>query len=243
MWFSSKKNIVKEGLFEGYVDIHSHILFGVDDGAKDQHSTERILSAMQALGVKRIFATPHVMSHLHENSAESLTEAFHNRLEPLSDRFNIEFGLAAEYMIDRGFMDMMQNGDKLLTFSNNRLLVEFSASGHPVDIGSVFFEIEDCGYSAILAHPERYPYFTEKIIRQLKSKDVAMQLNLLSLGGYYGTTVAKNALSILNKGYYDFVGSDTHSKHMVDKIKDISLGKRDIESLKRLIANNNTFFK
>ncbi len=49
MWFSSKKNIVAEGLLEGYVDIHSHILSGVDDGAKDQKSTEKILAAMQSM--------------------------------------------------------------------------------------------------------------------------------------------------------------------------------------------------
>ncbi len=178
------------------------------------------------------------MSNFHENSADNLTAAFKSRLEPLSVKYNIELGLAAEYMIDRGFVDKLRDGEQLLTFNNNSLLVEFSALGQPLDLENILFEIEDCGYSIILAHPERYPYFNERMIRNLKSKDVMLQLNLLSLGGYYGDTVVQNALNILRNGYYDFVGSDAHFLRMVDKIKDISIKKNELSILRSLIHNN-----
>jgi tyrosine-protein phosphatase YwqE len=100
------------------------------------------------------------------------------------------------------------------------VLVEFSYVAHPVNYRTIFFDLKMAGYEPILAHPERYMYLHQQfdVYRELFETGILLQVNLLSLMGYYGSRVQKVALQLLEEGLVHFVGSDVHHQKHIDTI-------------------------
>jgi protein-tyrosine phosphatase len=110
----------------------------------------------------------------------------------------------------------------LLTLDKNYVLTEFSYMMRPNNIEEMLFNIITSGYSPVLAHPERYFYFHRNFeeYKYLKELGFHLQVNLLSLTGYYGKEVAKAGKYILEKGLADLVGTDLHhQKHLASMQK------------------------
>lgn len=232
--FSRKKNIIETGILKGMTDTHSHLLFGVDDGARTPEHSADIIQQLKEYGVRRSFATPHIMANVTNDFQLTTIQA-----QNLGQQHDFEIRLVAEYMLDEQFLEKLFDETKLLTYDGTRLLVELSHIAPPRNVDEILFEIENSGYIPVIAHPERYcAFFGAKDYDKLKERGCQFQLNLLSLTEAYGRKVNNAAYELLKNGLYDFIGSDAHNIRGVRMIQTITLTTKQSESVGLLVKNN-----
>lgn len=239
--FKSKPKL-SELIPEGFVDIHSHILPGIDDGSKNLEETIQLLTQLKAIGFSKCIFTPHTLPEIWENTSEGITDTFQKTKLEIDNPFDVMFQHAAsEYMINEAFLQRLET-EKLLTLKDNYLLIEMSYLNPPLALREIIFEIQLKGYQPILAHPERYLFYhnTSKMYENLKKLDVKFQLNLLSSVGYYGNSVANTADFLLKEDFIDFVGSDVHHIRHVNAFQNKLIIKSE-KGLQNAIEKN-TFF-
>lgn len=241
-FFNKKKPILKDFIPENHIDFHSHLLFGIDDGAKTFDETLSLINAMKGFGIRQIITTPHVMNHVWENTSEMIVNREHE-VNILLKQQNIDFTIkaAAEYLLDDSFVKLFQN-EPLLTLKDNYVLVEMSYINAPLQLYDILFELQIAGYKPVLAHPERYNFYHHNFeeYKRLKNAGCLFQINLLSTVGYYGEFVARTAEQLLKKGLIDFASSDIHHEKHVAAFDGKVLYK-DPKPLQEAI-NNSTFF-
>jgi protein-tyrosine phosphatase len=214
------------------VDIHSHLLPGIDDGAKDLTQSVIFIKALNALGFNKLFCTPHIFSDLYPNTPKTILSALDNVNSAIKQlNLNVEISSAAEYMIDETF----KISEQLLGLPGKYILIEMSYMYETPNIEQIISGLQLIGYNVILAHPERYGFYHKypEKYDKLKHAGVFFQLNLLSVSGYYGKHVKGIADNLLAKGSYDFAATDLHHQHHLTALKlIISNG-----SLYKLIGN------
>lgn len=219
-------------MFEGMTDWHSHILPGVDDGIKTMEDSLEVLRTFDALGVKRVWLTPHIMED-YPNETSALRERF----EQLKGAWtgNVELRLASENMLDSLFEERLANND-FLPFGDdgNHLLVETSYYTPPMGMEDILQRISSAGYFPVLAHPERYRYMENDDYRKLKDMGVLFQLNFVSFVGGYGETARKKAEWLLKNGMTDIIGSDLHRLDVLRKYMEEKCNPKLIEALREL---------
>ncbi len=238
-----KKPVLKDLIPEGYIDFHSHLLPGLDDGSKSDANTVELVSALQQLRFDQLITTPHVMKNVWDNNFETITKKFEDTRQMLQlHNLSLPFKAAAEYLLDGSFIDLIQT-EGLLTLKDNYVLVEMSYINPPIQLYDILFDLQVAGYKPILAHPERYLALQHDLAhyQKLKHAGCALQLNLLSTVGYYGEKVAETAKKLLKKGMIDYVSSDVHHMHHIGAFSK-RLTFKDTTALREAIANN-TFFK
>lgn len=239
--FSPKKPLLRELLPTNFVDIHSHLLYGIDDGATTAEHSIALISAIKKLGFTKSIATPHVMQDVWENTSDSILNRWEETKEALDKNESYPLQVAAEYLMDESFLKKVQQ-EKLLCLKDKYVLVEMSYLNPPINLYDILFELQVHGYTPILAHPERYLFYHKNPneFQKLKKAGCLFQLNLLATVGYYGPTITKTADDLLQKNAYDFVGSDIHhEKHIASFNLPLKIKKQ--ESLKSVIANNHFF--
>ncbi|HSN60041.1 MAG TPA: CpsB/CapC family capsule biosynthesis tyrosine phosphatase, partial [Ferruginibacter sp.] len=213
-----KKQPIVPGYFPISTDMHSHILPGIDDGSPDVETSIELVKGLMQLGINRSIATPHVISDLYRNTPETIGNALKILQDELAaQQINFTVSAAAEYMLDPYFFELMESGERLLTLQDNIILTEFSFGFQPDNPKKMSFAIITQGYTPILAHPERYAYFHRdfKVYHLLQDMGFLLQVNLLSLTGYYGAPVAKAARYIIKNGLASYTGTDLHhARHM-----------------------------
>tara|TARA_Y100001954_G_C15645872_1_gene520131 strand:+ start:46 stop:780 length:735 start_codon:yes stop_codon:yes gene_type:complete len=238
--FKSKPTL-KELIPDGFVDIHSHILPGIDDGAKDAEESLLLISKMNEMGFSKIIGTPHTYPGLYENCNETIIESY-NKIK--SKVLNVK--VASEYMIGEYLFERLEKKD-LLTLEGKSLLTELSFISEPLNMREMIFKIQINDYVPILAHPERYKFYYNDFRKYytLKKLGYKFQINLLSVLGYYGKDVLKITDKLLSKNLVNFVGSDIHNKHQINYIKNpknkVKLSFKSIEKLERAMNNNKIF--
>jgi len=202
---------------EGTIDIHSHLLPGIDDGATDISNTIKLLEGMHKIGFTKCILTPHTLPEIWENTSDGIKETFHSTKSSLEEPLQkMLHHAASEYMINEAFLERLHS-EPLLTIKDNIVLIEMSYMNPPLALKEIIFEIQLKGYQPLLAHPERYLFYhrNTKMYTTLKELDVKFQMNLLSSVGYYGSSVAKVADFLLKENMIDFVGTDVHHmKHV-----------------------------
>lgn len=221
-------------------DMHSHILPGIDDGSPDTDTSIVLIRGMMNAGIKNFIGTPHIMADIHRNTRATITDAYQRLQQALTaNNMDVNVRFAAEYMIDEGFTDHLKQGD-LLTIFDNKILIETPFYHEPLDIEEVLFNIETAGYKAILAHPERYHFIDEKlkVLDKYLDRDIALQLNILSLSGYYGSREKEIATKLLDAGLYRFVGSDLHHNRHLNRITTMILDRKVVDKLEKLAWEN-----
>jgi len=203
------------------VDMHSHLLPGIDDGVKKVEETIYILKQFKNLGYKKIITTPHVMSDYYPNSNEDILSKL-EETNDIIDKHNIGITLqaAAEYYLDETLLQRLSNHEELLSFGHKYILFETSFLNKPVFLEEAVFTMNTQGYQPILAHPERYPYLqgNQTLLDKLKNMNLLFQLNILSLTGYYSPEVKKFAIYLLKSNMIDFVGTDCHNALQANEI-------------------------
>ena len=194
-------------------DIHSHILPGIDDGSPDLETSLQLIQGLYNLGIRKSIATPHIIGDMYRNTPQTIAAALEKTSIACSNAgIDIELSAAAEYMLDDFFLELLQKKEPLLTLHKNILLTEISYTSTPENLPEITSGIIEKGYLPILAHPERYHYYQQNFDEYYKLKEMGfvLQINLLSLTGYYGKKAAKAAVFIIEKNLATLVGTDLH---------------------------------
>ncbi len=226
-FFFRKEALLRPILENIKVDIHSHLLPNIDDGAKSIENSIFLIESLIDLGYQKIITTPHVMQEVYPNTSEIILEKLEIVRKTLaSHNIGIEISAAAEYYIDDAFLALL-GSQKLLPLFDNYILVEMSFMFPLSGLFDHFFQIERHGYNIILAHPERYTYYHQdyNIYAEIKEQGVRLQLNLLSLTGYYGEATKKIAMRLLKDKLIDFVGTDTHHERHIQFLRKMTQDK------------------
>lgn len=201
------------------MDMHSHVLPGIDDGAPDVEASLQLLRRYEAAGIQHVVATPHIRNPHFANTVERVRAAW-EELEAAPERKEIAVSVSysAEYYMDEVFLNMLSQ-DMLMPFCDDYLLTELSLSNKSyLDLTQIIQLIMAKGLQPILAHPERYLYWnkTPEHFAKLKAHGWLLQINLMSLAGYYGKGEQKVAQYLLENDLVDFVGTDVHREKHFD---------------------------
>lgn len=224
-FFSKKKALPKYTGFSWLSqDIHSHLLPGIDDGSPDVETSLNLLMPLYDAGIRKFICTPHIIGDMYRNTPETVNNALEVLRKGVArSGMSIDISAAAEYMLDDHFMELIRRREPLLKLHGNYILTELSYSTSPNNLEQISFEIITNNYLPLMAHPERYPYYHKnyEAYNRLKELGFLLQVNLLSLTGYYGKTVAKAARYIMDNELADFVGTDLHHANHLAALTDV----------------------
>lgn len=223
------------------VDMHSHLLPGIDDGVKSIEESVSIIREFVKLGFKKLITTPHIMGDFYRNTPDIiLSKLALVKARIAEEGIDIQLEAAAEYYLDESLINKLQKEEKLLTFGENYLLIETSYLNEPSNFAEAIALIKQSGYWPVLAHPERYQYLYRGFekFEEIYALDISFQLNTNSLIGYYSKPAQMFAEKLIEKNMIHFIGSDCHSmKHIVALQKTMKL--KEYNKLSRLYLFNN----
>lgn len=243
-FFKKNKTPITSQFPNDFVDIHNHLIPGIDDGAKTLEDSLVLIKKMHSYGIQNIICTPHIMEGVWENTPKIILEQLSKLQIHLNENGlqNIKINAAAEYMLDANFSNILKS-KTLLTLKDQYLLVEMSYLNAPYNLYELLFDIQIENYQPILAHPERYNFFHNDFqqFKKLKEAGCLFQLNLLALTNYYGKDVHQVAVKLLKQGMYDFVGSDTHHMRHLNYLEKINDSKI-LKLVEPLLKNNTLVF-
>ncbi len=240
-FFKSKPSL-KEIIPDGFVDIHSHILPGIDDGAKNIEDSIDLLNKMKKLGFTKIITTPHIYPGLHDNNLNSISNSYNKIKELIPDKLDVSY--ASEYIIDSNFEDLIDKNE-LLTIKEKYVLIELNFINKPMNLEDIIFKLRLKNYIPIIAHPERYLYFIDGLenLKKYKKMGCLLQMNLLSATNYYGRNVTGFLKKLLNKGLIDLVGSDIHNVNHIKQFSKKLILTKEKEIISKVIRNTISTFK
>jgi tyrosine-protein phosphatase YwqE len=235
-FFKKKDAAFVPGKLPFSLDIHSHILPGIDDGATDVEASVRYISALFQLGIRKSVATPHIIGDLYRNTPEIIARALEKtKAACIVAGIDIELSAAAEYMLDDYFLELLQKPEPLLTVHKNMVLTETSYASAPPNLAEIAAAIIAKGYVPILAHPERYHYYHRSFdkYRVLMDMGFVLQVNVLSLTGYYGKKTEKAARFIIENDLTTLIGTDLHHSNHLNTLTD----EDNIRLFQKLLGN------
>lgn len=221
------------------VDMHSHILPGIDDGAATVEDSLTLIKGMIKMGYEGLIATPHTMSDLYPNTPQSIHSAFEKLQKEMKRHgINIPISYASEYLIDEHFPQKIQEG--LLSFGYNLVLIETMFSLLPPNIEDVLFSLRTNRYKPVFAHPERYHYMDDdlKQLKPFQKHGCYIQPNILSFTGYYGSREKHLAHKLLDAGIIDFLGSDIHHIRHLNVISKLTVRRKVAKKLEEIAYKN-----
>ena len=239
MFFFSRKKSEYTDFSAVGIDMHSHLIPGVDDGAQDVSDSVALISGLQSLGFTHLYTTPHTLQDFHPNTKETLNagKALLNGKLPEG----ITLNLSSEYYLDEGFQEQLST-NSLMPLPGNRLLVEFSQIIKPHNLEEVIFDLRLKGYQPVLAHPERYLFFHKEYdyFQRLKDLGMELQVNALSLTDHYGKSIRKVAEKLIDSNMIDFIGTDIHHVKHLEVLKRVPSSKHFQRLVQSGLLKNHT---
>lgn len=196
------------------IDIHSHVIPGIDDGAKDEDMAVSMLKMAEKSGTEKLVVTPHFMRGRFDYEYNEVTEEVEKLRKLAKDNnVNIEIYQGQEiYYSDR--IVKYYNRGSIGTINGTRyMLIELPMLEFNLDeVTDNLYELQLKGITPIIAHPERYRPFIRRpsLINKLINEGCLFQLNAGSITGEFGRDVKKTAEAYLMNRIYNFVGSDAH---------------------------------
>ena len=196
------------------VEMHNHILPGIDDGCDNVAESIEILRTLEKIGYQKVIFTPHVISDLFPNTPDTINAALKVLKDALAletEPLNMKLEVSAEYMADNELLERFVKIPPTL-LNNSHLLIEFSLFQITPDYKEIIFELSLKGYKLIIAHPERYAYAANNLdfFLDLIDRGCILQLNINSVLGGYGKSAFKLAKELLKLKMYELLGSDIH---------------------------------
>lgn len=195
-------------------DLHSHLLYGIDDGCKTIEESLSLLKKMSAAGVKDIIITPHYIENskyvFNNESKEKLFTILKNEVK--FEKIDVNLYLGNEVFYTDHFVELIESGEVQTLNNSKYLLFELPMHNHYQGASEVLSELISHGYVPILAHPERYKEFQENpdVAEEFLRMGVLLQGNYTSLFGKYGRGPKKLLKYYIKKGWISFLGSDAH---------------------------------
>lgn len=228
------------------IDIHCHILPGLDDGSP--HLEESLAMARIAVqdGIRNIIATPHVMTGVYPNRKDRIIQAvadFNQVLETEGLPLHILPG--AECHLETNIAERLSRGE-LVTLNNTGkyLLIELPSTLIPGYAARAFYDIQMLGVTPIIAHPERNAAIMEDpmILEQFAVQGVLSQVTSHSISGIFGKTIQKAAIKLIQGGFVQLIASDAHSSHRRSPVLSQALARTELrwgeEFSRRLVYDN-----
>lgn len=206
------------------IDIHSHILPGIDDGARTLEESVQLVSEMAGWGFERITCTPHITKKFR-NTQESIKEKFDILTNALSNKgLDIELRMSAEYRLNPETWPEILSQGQLMPIEDQYILMELPIND-PTEMGDLipmeeFRKVLSLGLTPVLPHPERYFYLDHDSLLRYVDAGVKIQSNYGSLAGVYGAEVHDRAQSLINEGIVSFLASDMHNMIYIKTISD-----------------------
>jgi len=211
------------------VDIHSHLLPGIDDGAENIPHSIELTSGLKHLGFSKLITTPHIRSDMFKNTADIIRFQLDRVQEELKIK-NIDISLqaAAEYYLDDYVLELLKKKEPLLTVKDNMVLVEFSILHQALNMRELIFELQMAGYKPIIAHPERYIYLHRKydLLHEFKENGCLFQLNLLSASLSRGKILTEMVNYFIDHDFYDFAGTDAHHLGHLRRLQNMKVSNK-----------------
>jgi len=239
--FFKKKKTLKELIPQNFVDMHSHLLYGLDDGAKSLNDTRNLIADLKSFGFSQFITTPHTTPLVWENTKEQILDQY-GKVRAELNISEVELRVASEYLIDDSFLKRLES-EKLLTVKDNYVLIEMSYINPPIQLYEIIMELNSQGYQPILAHPERYNFYKNDYdsFKRLKSAGCLFQINMLSSTGYYGAGITTVTDYLLKEKMYDFAGSDVHHQKHINAF-DSEIKLKNVDAFENVLSKNE-FFK
>ncbi len=227
------------------IDMHSHILPNIDDGAKSIEDTFQMIREAERAGFEAIISTSHYMEGYYETDAperEVWINAIYEKLQ--EQKTNIKLYLGSEIYFSENIISLLQEGKASTINDTNYILFEMPLNAEPMNLYDVIYEMLQYELIPILAHPERYSFVQKEpeLIYDLIQKGVYMQSNYGSIIGQYGKKAQIIVKKFLTNNMIHFLGSDVHRKNSVyTHIPEILRELEDVvgkEKLKELTTDN-----
>lgn len=215
------------------VDIHSHIIWEIDDGSKSKEMTIKMLKMAQIGGTSKIVATPHFLPERYYKSFNEIKESLEKVKEVAKEeKIDIEIYLGQEIYFTKNILKDYEEG-LICTINNSRyMLIEFNIKEFLIsEVTEIIYELQLKGITPIIAHPERYIQFIENptLINDFIKEGYLFQLNSGSLKGDFGQKVKKLSEKLIKNKVYSFIGSDAHRDEKRDT---------DMRIVKKIIKDN-----
>ena len=208
MLFGNKKKNA-----EYIVDVHCHIMPGIDDGSRDMTETLKMLKIAQSEGITHMIATPHFKSGHHNASPQKVKELIQSvGKEAAAQGTDIKLYQGNEILFHDEMCEGLDNGRISRMNGTDYVLVEFMPSDPYQYIRNSLDEIMSEGYQPVIAHVERYGCMVDDIenVRELSRMGVEIQVNASSITGDTGKEIKKFVHKLLKEQLVDYVGTDAH---------------------------------
>ena len=196
------------------IDIHSHLLFGVDDGSRTLEESVHVIKKLSEFGYTDIILTPHYIndSTYVSTREENLDVLKRLKVGLIRNNVNVNLYLGNEIYIDSEIANLLKNNIISSLNDTKYLLIELPMSGESEIYYDIFLDLINMGYKVILAHPERYISFQKDFnkIYELKELGVLLQSNVGSVLGDYGRGAKKTIKRLLKENLITFMGTDIH---------------------------------
>lgn len=204
-----------------HVELHSHLIPGIDDGVKTMEESLEVLRGWADMGYRKAITTPHIMGDFYRNGPHNILPALEALRKAIKEnKISIELEAAAEYLVDDALEQKIEKKE-LLTFGKNYVLIELPFTESPANLKNVLFNMQVNGYKPVLAHPERYPFMSHRKEKyeELFESGILFQVNIFSLIGHYSPQVQKAAEYLIDKKMVNMIGSDTHGPRHLDLLE------------------------
>lgn len=234
-------------------DLHSHILFGVDDGSASIAESIELISRLKNIGFDNIVLTPHYIANsrytVPNSEKEKRLEVLRNALK--EQNIDINLYLGNETFISDYIVEDIKKGNVATINNSKYFLLEIPFHNQILGLTDIIYEIKLAGYIPILVHPERYTYFQRdyNLVDELKREGVLFQCNFSSILDDYGSNARKLLKYMLKNHYVDYLGTDIHhvSRSFVidnfDKIEKAFIKIAGSEYYKEIIDNTDKLVK
>jgi protein-tyrosine phosphatase len=238
-FFGKKKpDVIPEGLS---VDIHSHLLPSLDDGAANLEESLDMLRSFEAMGYTKLVTTPHIIADFYPNGPDTILPGLAILQEEITSHgIGITLSAAAEYYLEDGFVEAVEKNADLLSFGEPKyVLFETAFINEPANLRTIIFKLFANGYTPVLAHPERYQYFFDapERVEDIFDSGVLFQINYLSFLQYYAPPVTKLAEYLVDTGRVHFLGSDCHKPRHIEAMKGLAKSKYWKKALEMPLLN------
>lgn len=222
------------------VDVHSHLLPGLDDGVRSLNESLQILLSLQKMGYKKVITTPHINSNYQNSDSKIINTLATLKSYLKQKKVNIDVDTAAEYMLDSNLLKAVRNKETLLTFGSKFLLFETSFSEKISRLEEFISISVSNGYLPVLAHPERYPYIQNdlRIATEIFNQGAIFQINIRSLSNGYSIKARQTARKLVDRGLIHMLGSDCHNFEQIKQVRKIQRDTYFQEVLSMPLINN-----
>ncbi|MCL5023288.1 MAG: hypothetical protein M1497_07965 [Nitrospirae bacterium] len=194
-----------------FIDIHCHILPGMDDGPSGLEESIEMLSIAAKDGISHIFATPHILDGMYPNRGTGIIAAVEG-LRKFLPR-GVELLCGADVRITRDLSAKTRAKEIVTLGDSGYLLIELPDYIVPPNLDALFYELAHQGITPVLTHPERHFRLMNDLdaLRRARAAGAMCQITAMSVTGGFGREVRKAAFAMIEAGAADFVASDAHN--------------------------------